>query len=191
MKLQTQLLRFGFAGLIATTLPFFMTPATFASFLEKEELQLAQFRQERPQVNLNLVVDKQEVTVDENGVEQVRWENVGDQVTVVPGDTLRYVVMGTNEGGEAANNLTVTQPIPQQMVYVLGSANSSNNAVITYSINNGETFVANPTIKVEQPDGTVVEKPAPASAYTHIRWDFPSAIAPEDNLEAMYVVEVE
>lgn len=191
MKLTMKFIRFGAMSLVAGTLPFLLLPSALANIPEQRETLVAQAEDSRPQVNLNLVVDKQQVTVDENGVEQVRWENVGNQVTVVPGDTLRYVVMGTNEGGEAANNLTVTQPISQQMVYVLGSANSSNNAEITYSINNGETFVANPTIKVEQPDGTVVEKPAPASAYTHIRWDFQSAIAPEDNLEAMYVVEVE
>lgn len=191
MKLRMQLIRFGAVSLIATGFPFLLSPSTLANSLKAEASQVAQAQETRPQINLNLVVDKQEVTVDENGVEQVNWENVGNQVTVVPGDVLRYVVMGTNEGNAPANNLTVTQPIPQQMIYVLGSASSSDNAEITYSINNGETFVANPTIKVKQPDGTVIEKPAPASAYTHIRWDIQTAIPPEEAVEAMYVVEVE
>jgi len=191
MKLHTQLLRFGFAGLIATTLPFFITPATFASFSENEELQLAQFQQTRPQINLNLVVDKRAVTTDPNGVEQVNWENVGNRVTVIPGDVLRYVVIGKNEGNQPANGLTVTQPIPQQMVYVMGSARTDKNAQITYSINNGETFVTKPMIQVEQPDGSVVEEPAPAAAYTHVRWDFQEEIAPNASVTAMYMVEVD
>ena len=49
----------------------------------------------------------------------------------------------------------------------------------------------NPTIEVTQPDGTVVEQPAPASAYTHVRWQFENEISPEANIEARYQVEVE
>lgn len=191
MKIKNQVLRFGIIGLMATALPFAVSPTVLASFSESETSIIAQAEESGPKVNLQLVVDKQQVSVNENGVEQVTWENVGNQVTVTPGDRLRYVVMGTNSGDEPARNLEVSQPIPNQMVYVMGSASSSNNAKITYSIDNGETFVENPTIEVEQEDGTVVEKPAPASAYTHIRWEFESAIAPEEDLEAMYKVEVE
>jgi len=189
MKVKHQLLRTAVIGILAASFPLLVGEKTFASASEQQNLIIAQ--ETRPEVKLELVVDKQNVTVDEEGVETVTWNNVGSQVTVVPGDVLRYVVMGTNVGDEAARNLEVTQPIPQQMVYVMGSATSSNDAKITYSINNGETFVENPTIEVTQPDGTVVEKPAPASAYTHVRWQFGEEIAPQANIEARYQVEVE
>lgn len=191
MIIKGQFLRYSVMSLMAAALPVVVSPAALAGVSEQQAPLIAQAQETRPEVNLQLVVDKKQVTVNENGVETITWDNVGDEVTVVPGDVLRYVVMGTNTGGEAARNLEVTQPIPQQMVYVMGSATSSNNAKITYSINNGETFVENPTIEVEQDDGTVVEKPAPASAYTHIRWQFDEAIAPKEDLEAMYQVEVE
>lgn len=145
----------------------------------------------RPEVKLNLVAQKQVITVDEKtGRQIVTWKGLEDGAIVQPGDLLQYVVSGNNAGEAAAKNLVVTQAIPQAMIYVLQSAQSNNGAEITYSIDNGETFVTNPTIEETLPDGTVAQQPAPAEAYTHIRWKFSQLIAPEDGVKAVYQVKV-
>jgi hypothetical protein len=76
------------------------------------------------------------------------------------------------------------------MVYQLETAKSANQAAITYSTDNGKTFVAKPTIKVKTENGKTIEKPAPAETYTHIRWKFDS-LASKAGIMAMYEVKVQ
>ena len=104
--------------------------------------------------------------------------------TVQPGDVLRYVVASSNEGEMAAKNLVITQPIPAAMTYVIGSEKGNTAADATYSIDKGETFVAEPMVEVTLPDGTVEMQPAPAEAYTHVKWTF------NEDLDSSVVVNV-
>jgi uncharacterized repeat protein (TIGR01451 family) len=105
---------------------------------------------------------------------------------------MRYVVTSTNVSDRAISNLVVTQPIPQRTIYVLNSATLgiAGNVEVTYSIDGGKTFVAQPTIQVKQPDGTVETRPAPAETYTHVRWKFPEALNPAVALNSSYQVKV-
>ena len=120
-----------------------------------------------PPVKMNLAADKKTIAVDSEGQQVVNWQPLEGQAVVVPGDVLRYTVISENTGDAPAKNFVVTQPITAQMTYELGSAQSSG-ATITYSIDNGQTFVANPTIEVTLEDGTVEERPAPAEVlYPH------------------------
>lgn len=144
----------------------------------------------KPQIILNLAVAKKDIEVTVEGKKQVTWKQLEDNVAVAPGDILRYTVVGENTGEDVANNLAVTQPIPPQMTYKLKSATSENDADITYSVDQGDTFVAEPKIQITQEDGTVVERPAPPEAYTHIRWNFPT-VTPESGATAMYEVKVQ
>ncbi|NJN75040.1 MAG: hypothetical protein HC796_00705 [Synechococcaceae cyanobacterium RL_1_2] len=143
----------------------------------------------RPVVELNLSAALKTISMDGQGKEVVSYENLGNKASVKPGDVLLYSVEGTNAGDKVAQNLTLNQPIPDKMVYVLGSA-KANGAVTTYSIDKGQTFVANPTIKETSADGTVKEVPAPAEMYTHIRFEFGSELAPEAGVKANYEVRV-
>lgn len=145
---------------------------------------------QKPEIVLDLAVAKQATTATVDGKQQVEWQDLGDSAKVAPGDVLRYTIVGKNTGGSPAENLAVTQPIPARMTYKLDSATSQNNADITYSIDGGENFTAKPTIKITLDDGTVEERPAPAEAYTHVRWNFPT-VTPETGATAMYEVQVQ
>lgn len=152
---------------------------------------IAQNPQAKRQVQLNLTAAKKVVQQAEGGKQQVSWQPLQGKVTVNPGDVIRYTVTGQNNGDRAVKNLVVTQPIPKQTVYVLNSVNTVNNtATVTYSIDNGKTFVAKPTVKVKLTDGKVVTQPAPAEAYTHVRWKFVQAINPKAATSAAYQVRV-
>ncbi|NEO38341.1 MAG: DUF11 domain-containing protein [Moorea sp. SIOASIH] len=144
----------------------------------------------RPKVQLKLVAKKKIVEVDTEGKENITWQALENKAIVKPGDTLRYTVKGENAGEVEADNLMVTQPIPRATMYILDSASNSNGATITYSIDNGETFIEQPTIEVTLEDGTVETRPAPASVYTHVRFEFPEALDPKAVLEASYDVTV-
>ena len=143
----------------------------------------------KPEIILNLAVAKKTIEVTVDGDKEVRWQDLGNSPTVAPGDVLRYTVKGENTGSSPAENLAITQPIPRQMTYKIGSAASLDGAEITYSIDNGETFVPSPKIKIKEEDA-VVERPAPPEAYTHIRWKFDS-VSPEKITTATYEVRVQ
>ncbi|NET33702.1 MAG: DUF11 domain-containing protein [Cyanothece sp. SIO1E1] len=145
----------------------------------------------QPKVKLVLGAEKQIIETDEKGEEKVTWQALKGAVTVQPGDVLRYTVSSENAGDRPAKNLVVTQPVPTQTTYIVETANGNSDARLTYSIDNGETFVAEPMIEVTLPDGTVELQPAPAEAYTHVRWDYGDSLEPLAAVKAVYEVAVE
>jgi uncharacterized repeat protein (TIGR01451 family) len=143
-----------------------------------------------PNVKLMLTVEKKNIVKDAQGKQQVTWQDLGSKAQVTSQDILRYTVNGNNQGNKAAKNLVVTQPISPQMTYIMNSAAGTNSAEITYSIDGGKTFVANPTIKVKLNNGQIDERPAPATAYTNVRWKFTQSIDPAGKVQASYQVKV-
>ena len=144
----------------------------------------------RPEVKLNLSAEKQMVELDKNGQEKISWEALEGKVTVQPGDILRYTVDGSNSGDVEAKGLSITQPVPNQTSYVLASAKTDSGAEVIYSIDGGQSFVAEPMIEVTLPDGTVELQPAPAEMYTHIQWNFGDDLASAQSVKAFYNVKV-
>ncbi|MBD2356972.1 DUF11 domain-containing protein [Tolypothrix sp. FACHB-123] len=155
------------------------------------EVAIAQNAKKAP-VQLRLEAEKKVVQQDSQGKQTVTWQALQGQVVVQPGDVLRYTVTGGNNGDKAVKNLTINQPIPQGMVYVLKSAtvNNKQGAKITYSIDGGRSFVEEPTIKVTLANGKQETRPAPATAYTHIRWNFGSSVAAREIVKGSYQVQV-
>jgi uncharacterized repeat protein (TIGR01451 family) len=187
MKLLHKVLGIGTLGLIVA-LPLISQTPVQASFPQVKEI-IAQVSP-KPVVKLNLAAAKKSIVVTEGEQPVVKWENLEDGVVVNPGDILRYTVSSANPGKAIAKDFSITQPIPEKMIYELNTAKSENQAEVAYSIDNGKTFVAKPTITVKTEDGKTIEQPAPAETYTHIRWKFGS-LAPAADIAAMYEVKVQ
>lgn len=147
---------------------------------------------QQPRVQLNLAVEKQVMQQDGSGKSIATWQALNGKVVVNPGDRLRYTVSALNQGKVAAKRLIITQPVPQGMVYVLDSATAPGNGanLITYSIDNGKTFVEKPVVQVQRTDGRIETRPAPAERYTHVRWVAKQAIASGSKLNLTYQVKV-
>jgi uncharacterized repeat protein (TIGR01451 family) len=143
----------------------------------------------QPKVQLALGAEKQIKTTDAEGKQQITWQALKGEVTVHPGDVLRYTLTSENAGDKPAANLVLTQPIPAQTIYQLKSARA-NDAKLTFSIDGGKAFSAQPTIKVKLADGKEELQPAPASTYTHVRWDYSESLAPMAAVRATYEVAV-
>ncbi|MBW4578747.1 MAG: hypothetical protein KME42_04130 [Tildeniella nuda ZEHNDER 1965/U140] len=146
---------------------------------------------QHPKVQLKLLGEKQVISKDAQGKEVISW-NGANQLAVQTGDVLRYRLMGKNEGDRPVKNLTLNQPIPKGTVFVLKSAKvaSSQPTQITYSINGGRSFVEAPTVQVALASGKVETRPAPAEAYTNIRWNLPNTLAAKAPVNAEYQVKV-
>jgi uncharacterized repeat protein (TIGR01451 family) len=145
---------------------------------------VARSSQNKPRVQLNLIAQKKVVENDRS-----TWKSLEDNVAVQPGDLVRYNLVAQNKGNSAAKKLVVTQPIPQGSIYVLNSTTDETTKV-TFSIDGGKTFVANPTVRVQLSDGRVETRPAPAELYSYIRWDFDRQIEPQSTVKASYEVKV-
>ncbi|WNZ44746.1 hypothetical protein Q2T42_23415 [Leptolyngbya boryana CZ1] len=178
----------GAVALIAATLPFLNGTPVMAS-LQQAGAAIAE-RLQRPEVKLNLAVEKQAVIVNEQGQKQVKWNALQGKALVEPGNVLRYSLTGKNAGDLPAQGIELTQPIPKGTKFVLNSATTNSAGQITYSIDNGKTFVEAPTVTVTLADGKTVERPAPAEAYTHVRWNLAKDLNPQAALMAAYQVEV-
>ncbi len=142
----------------------------------------------QPEVKLTLGAEKKVIKLDENGQENTVWEELKGRVTVQPGDVIRYTVDGSNSSDVEAANLQIIQPVPTNTIFELGSA--KGNAHITYSIDNGQTFVVAPVVEIILPDGTVELKPAPADAYTHVKWSFDETLTSAEAVKVSYNVVV-
>src|SRR5207249_11767457 len=93
-----------------------------------------------------------------------------------PGDVIRYGVVFTNVTAGPVKNIQFVDPIPQGMVYVLGSAAADHAVRVEYSIDGGKSYSARPVIAVVQ-DGKTVEQPAARERYTHVRWTVLGSLA--------------
>ena len=187
MNMKRWSLGLGAVALLAAA-PFLASAPVMASLQKAGETIAETLR--RPDVKLQLAAEKQVVEQDLAGQTKTSWKPLEGKVTVQPGDVLRYTVAGHNAGKSGAKNLAITQPIPQAMAYVLGSATNDNRAQTIYSIDNGKSFVENPTVQVTLADGTVATRPAPAEAYTHVRWQFTNAVNPDTTVQANYQAKV-
>ncbi|MDX2255922.1 MAG: hypothetical protein NW214_10425 [Pseudanabaenaceae cyanobacterium bins.39] len=157
---------------------------------QQGDLRLAQ-RQQQP-VALLLSAEIKRLNRDANGKEVVVWNQLPPNSQVVPGSILRYTVTAQNNTNRNMRNLSVIQPVPEGMVYVMQSATKTNvaNAMVDFSIDGGKTFSQNPQVRVRGKDGKIAQIPAPADAYTHIRWNFGDSLPASSISLVSYQVRV-
>lgn len=90
---------------------------------------------------------------------------------VVPGTQVIYTLSAKNEADQPLNNVVISDAIPQNMVYVNGSAlglNNPANTEIIFSVDGGNRYDKATNLKVKGIDGK--ERVATAEDYTHIRF---------------------
>lgn len=86
---------------------------------------------------------------------------------VVPGDAVIFTTYYTNIDDKPATDVIITNPVPEHMVYIDGTAEVKGASVV-FSVDNGKEYAPAGKLKVKNAAGK--ERPAVASDYTHIRW---------------------
>ena len=122
-------------------------------------------------IQLEHKAEQWEAVTDDNGVEQTR---LVEATNVLPGERVLFSVTYTNIGDQAAEEVVITNPVPDHMVYIDNSA-SGDNTSITFSVDGGESFGAPRDLLVT--DASDTQRPATAKDYTHVRWIVESDIA--------------
>lgn len=110
--------------------------------------------------------------------------------TVNPGEVLDWTITSENDGDAPAHNYKAVGQIPKGTTLVAGSISADGSASVAYSIDNGKTYSATPTIEERQPDGSVKTVAAPVSMYTQVRYEWADPLASGGRLQASYKVRV-
>jgi uncharacterized repeat protein (TIGR01451 family) len=114
-----------------------------------------------------------------------------DKVSAVhPGEILDWTITSANEGNAPARQYKTIGQIPQGTSFIAGSAVAEYGASVSYSIDGGKNFAAQPVVEEKQADGTKKTVPAPASMYTQVRYDWSDPLAAGSTLSASYKVRV-
>ncbi len=119
----------------------------------------------------------------ENGSSKIEWIQA-DSIT--PGDRVGYRLIVENKGEQPADNIVLNNPVPENTLYVDGSARGANSAIV-FSIDQGKTF-AKPEKLFIQKDGKKL--PATAKDYSNIRWVLTSTLKAGEKSSVQYVVQV-
>lgn len=119
--------------------------------------------QEARHLDVQTTVQKEEVVVNEAGETQKRL--VPAEI-VVPGESVIYTITFTNVSAEPADNIVITNPIAEDLMYVEGSA-FGPGMDIQFSVDGGVTFATAEELTVVD-EGEV--RGARAGDFTHVRW---------------------
>jgi uncharacterized repeat protein (TIGR01451 family) len=106
------------------------------------------------------------------------------------GEILNWNINSANEGNGDAQNYRVVGQIPKGTQLIPESAKADESPQVTYSIDGGKNFSAQPLIDEKQPDGTVKKVAAPVSMYSHLRFEWDKALPSNSKLAAVYRVQV-
>jgi uncharacterized repeat protein (TIGR01451 family) len=101
---------------------------------------------------------------------------------VVPGERVVYTVSFTNDDVQPAQNFVMTQPVPEEVTYIEGSAEKPG-AELSVSTDGGNSFSPRGAATVLR-DGERVR--ATASDITHLRWKIVTPLAPGGNDSVAY-----
>ncbi len=93
----------------------------------------------------------------------------------VPGTEVFYTNTFENVGRQAASDIVINNPIPNDTAYKAGSA-FGKDAVVVFSADGGKTFDVADKVQVKGTDGR--QRAALPSEYTNIRWIYKGQLQP-------------
>ena len=114
-------------------------------------------------IDVQTTVQKEEVFLNDTGEEEKR---LVPAEKVLPGETVYYTITFTNTSDEVADNVVVTNPIAEELMYLDGSAFGPGMDIV-FSVDGGETFAAANELNVTENGET---RAAEAKDFTHVRW---------------------
>lgn len=136
--------------------------------------------------NVQLKLDGELVQLDAKGAEKLVPVS---SVALKPGETIRYDIVASNVGPDAAKTLMPIGKIPAGTAYEPGTASVSNASRVEFSIDGGKTWSVSPTIKVQTPSG-IVEQKADPSRFTAIRWIGAKPLLSKSSVAYSYEVRI-
>lgn len=145
-----------------------------------------QLAAQQPQAPDQLVVTAENLMAGDE--RHLDWAAQGGKATdVLPGDVVRFTLRFTNTTDQPVRDVVFSNPVPEGMRYVAGSAAAgAGNATITFSIDGGASYSPQPTIEVTDENGERRRVPASPETYTHVRWTVTDWVQPGQGATAEF-----
>ncbi len=121
--------------------------------------------------------------IQEDGRSKLKW--VAPQ-SIIPGDRVGYRIRFENTGKDPAENIVLNNPVPENTIYVDGSARGANSKIV-YSVNGGQLFGTPEQLFIIK-EGKKL--PATAKDYTNLRWTLITPLKAGEQGSVQYVVQV-
>jgi uncharacterized repeat protein (TIGR01451 family) len=136
-------------------------------------------------VNVQMSVFEEVFEIDENGTEVAKL--VAPE-SVVPNDTVVYVVSMTNDGEETASRLSFNVPVPEEVIIDPSSIDAGPEASAVFATRQSpEVFGPLSELTVQGEDG--LERPATASDIGVVRVGL-ADLEPSDDVRVQYAATV-
>ena len=119
----------------------------------------------------------------DNGTSKIEWI-APDSIT--PGDKVGYRIIVENKGDKPADDLVLNNPVPENTIYVAGSARGANSSIV-FSVDQGKTFATPEKLFIIK-DGKKL--PASAKDYSNVRWVLTSSLKAGEKGSVQYIVQV-
>ncbi len=111
-----------------------------------------------------------------------------DPNTVTRGDVVEYRLVFTNITGQPVANIQFTDPLPEGMHYLQGTAGADREDVdVEFSLDGGTSYSELPMVEVVV-DGRTELRPASPEDYTDIRWTVHGEVQPDARVAAVFQV---
>lgn len=104
----------------------------------------------------------------------------------------RVAVSNVSDTSLAAGNAVITGPVPAGTQFLSDTATQTEDAVLTFSADGGQTFSAPPVmITITNEDGEEEQVEASPDQYTAARWSIMRTLEPAEMLTFVYRVVVQ
>ena len=104
------------------------------------------------------------------------------------GDVVEYRLVFTNITGRPVDNIQFTDPLPEGMHYLQGTAGADREDVdVEFSLDGGTSYSERPMVEVVV-DGRTELRPASPEVYTNIRWTVHGEVQPDASVTAAFQV---
>ena len=111
-----------------------------------------------------------------------------DPDRVALGDVVEYRLVFTNITGNPVNNIQFTDPLPEGMYYLQGTAGADREDVdVEFSLDGGTSYSEQPMVEVVV-EGRTELRPASPEVYTNIRWTVHGEVQPDASVTADFQV---
>lgn len=140
-----------------------------------------------PKVEVSILAEREVVRTDASGRSSVVREPVA---IANPGDVIVYTLTAKNTGDAPALDPRIEDPLPSGTLLLLDSV-ETGGAAVGASLDGGKTWQPFPArVERRRDDGTTERVPAPAEAYTILRWTFPDPLGPGESKDVRFKVRI-
>ncbi len=135
------------------------------------------------QVELETEMFKVVEVQKDNGTSKIEWVKAD---SIVPGDKVGYRITVNNKGDKKADDIVLNNPVPENTIYVDGSARGANSSIV-FSVDGGKSFAKPEQLFIEKNGKKIM---ASAKDYSNLRWVLNQPVKAGEKASVQYVVQV-